>query len=305
MSKEIDLTGQQFGEWTVLFKSNKKMKNRSTYWHCRCSCGTEKDVNGANLRNGASTNCGCKRKGQIKDLTNQRFGKLTVIKPTEQRQNQCVVWECKCDCGNITYVKSNSLLSGNTKSCGCLHKELLHELMVPDLIGQKFHHLTVVEKGEIDKHGKQLWKCKCDCGNPKDIFLTTTTLKSGNTQSCGCQKSKGENRIIELLTEYNIPFTQQKTFQDCIFPDTKGLARFDFYVNDTYLIEYDGIQHFAASKYEKSWNTQEKVEHTQSHDTIKNQWCKKHKIPLIRIPYTHLKDLCIEDLLLETSKFII
>jgi len=38
---------------------------------------------------------------------------------------------------------------------------------------------------------------------------------------------------------------------------------------------------------------------------IKNQWCKNNNIPLIRIPYTHLQNLCLEDLQLETSKFII
>jgi len=38
---------------------------------------------------------------------------------------------------------------------------------------------------------------------------------------------------------------------------------------------------------------------------IKNQWCKENNIPLIRIPYTHLQDLCLEDLQLETSQFII
>jgi len=38
---------------------------------------------------------------------------------------------------------------------------------------------------------------------------------------------------------------------------------------------------------------------------IKNQWCKENNIPLIRIPYTHLKDLQIKDLMLETTKFLI
>jgi len=38
---------------------------------------------------------------------------------------------------------------------------------------------------------------------------------------------------------------------------------------------------------------------------IKNTYCKEHNIPLIRIPYTHYNDLCIEDLLLETSNYII
>jgi hypothetical protein len=70
-------------------------------------------------------------------------------------------------------------------------------------------------------------------------------------------------------------------------------------VNDKYLIEYDGRQHFSDE------NTIFNYNETLKHDKIKNQWCKENNIPLIRIPYTHLKDLCIEDLKLETSKFII
>ena len=40
-------------------------------------------------------------------------------------------------------------------------------------------------------------------------------------------------------------------------------------------------------------------------DAIKNQWCKENNIPLIRIPYTHFNNLCIEDLLLETSNYVV
>lgn len=47
------------------------------------------------------------------------------------------------------------------------------------------------------------------------------------------------------------------------------------------------------------------LEEQKEKDNYKNDWCKNNNIPLIRIPYTHLKDLCIEDLLLETSTFII
>ena len=35
----IDLTGQIFGKWTVLYKANKTAKNGGIYWHCRCECG--------------------------------------------------------------------------------------------------------------------------------------------------------------------------------------------------------------------------------------------------------------------------
>ena len=58
-----------------------------------------------------------------KDLTDQRFGRLVVIEPTERRSSECVVWSCECDCGNKTEVISSSLLNGHTKSCGCLQKE--------------------------------------------------------------------------------------------------------------------------------------------------------------------------------------
>ena len=84
MGKTIDLTGQHFGEWTVLRKSDKKTANRQTYWVCQCSCGTIRDVCGGNLRNGKSTNCGCIRKQTLqkiksKDITGQRFGRLVAL----------------------------------------------------------------------------------------------------------------------------------------------------------------------------------------------------------------------------------
>ena len=78
----------------------------------------------------------------------------------------------------------------------------------------------------------------------------------------------------------------------------KDLELFDFYIDDKYLIEYDGKQHF---KNEGFFD----YESTHRHDLIKNQWCKDNNIPLIRIPYTHYDNLCLEDLLLETSNFIV
>jgi len=72
---------------------------------------------------------------------------------------------------------------------------------------------------------------------------------------------------------------------------------FDFYVNNKYLIEYDGEQHYDQKSIFD-------YEYTHKHDLIKSQWCKENKIPLIRIPYTRYKDLCLEDLLLNTSKYI-
>lgn len=64
---------------------------------------------------GLTKSCGCLRN---KNLKGHRFGKLTVLESTKQRQGTCIVWKCKCDCGNIHYVGTNHLTQGKTKSCG-------------------------------------------------------------------------------------------------------------------------------------------------------------------------------------------
>ena len=59
-----------------------------------------------------------------KDLTGQKFGRLTVIKYAYTKK-KAAYWLCKCDCGKEIIIMANSLLSNKTKSCGCLRKDLL------------------------------------------------------------------------------------------------------------------------------------------------------------------------------------
>ena len=56
------------------------------------------------------------------DLTGNKYGLLTVISRSENAPNGVAVWKCKCECGNITFVRGNNLKSGGVKSCGCLRK---------------------------------------------------------------------------------------------------------------------------------------------------------------------------------------
>lgn len=57
MAKLIDLANMRFGKWLVM--SQAENKGRMTGWLCRCDCGTEKVVQGGNLRDGKSSSCGC------------------------------------------------------------------------------------------------------------------------------------------------------------------------------------------------------------------------------------------------------
>lgn len=59
---------------------------------------------------------------EIPDLTEQVFGKLTVIE-LDQESSGRRKWICKCSCGNTVSVREYNLKSGNTKSCGCTRKE--------------------------------------------------------------------------------------------------------------------------------------------------------------------------------------
>lgn len=69
----------------------------------------------------------CKKKGGRKhfvDLTGKRFGKLLVIKETGIDKWGSVLWECKCDCGNMYIARSGKLVQGRTTNCGCYTSEL-------------------------------------------------------------------------------------------------------------------------------------------------------------------------------------
>lgn len=64
-------------------------------------------------------------------------------------------------------------------------------------------------------------------------------MRREETQSCGCVISRGEEKIAKILLLNNIPFEKQKSFDSCIF-DNGVKARFDFYINDSFLLEFDG-----------------------------------------------------------------
>ncbi len=71
--------------------------------------------------------------GKLIDLTGRKFGRLTVIERAGTYISPCgsktPTWLCKCDCGNMSTVLPHQLKSGKTRSCGCLHNELLSHKM--------------------------------------------------------------------------------------------------------------------------------------------------------------------------------
>lgn len=217
---------------------------------------------------------------KTQDLTGQIFNNLKVVTlwgNTFTEKMGTTFWLCKCKCGNSIIIQHSNLIHNNTKSCGCVKTEHYE-----DLRGQNFGYLQPLEKIGITSDNYALWKCKC-CNCDSIINVSSRSLKNGQI-SCGCIKSKGEEKIAKLLKNLKYTFNREFTFPDLI--DNKPL-KFDFCIFDENnkiicLIEYQGFQHYHISN---GWNTQKHLEKIQKHDEMKRNYCKNNNIKLIEISY--------------------
>lgn len=97
-------------------------------------------------------------KKNYKDLTGQKFGRLTVI-GLHETETRKTYWVCQCDCGNIKIVRSDSLQNGSIRSCGCLKKE-------QDKINLEANHKHNMSGTRI----YEIWQgMKKRCYNPRDL----------------------------------------------------------------------------------------------------------------------------------------
>lgn len=219
---------------------------------------------------------GIKPNSKKLDLTNQRFGKLKAIKPAPKRDDKYTRWICECECGKTVEVRTDYLTSLHTTSCGCEKEKYFGRTVI---LNQLYGKLIPIKYDEL----KQKYLCQCECGNK--LYVLGYNLTNGNTQSCGCLKSKGELKINQLLTNMKIDFKTQYYFDDCRFPNTNRIAYFDYAIfNDNnelqILIEYDGPQH------EVGWGQKEEsLKEIQERDRLKEEYCRSKNIPLIRISY--------------------
>lgn len=155
-----DLIGQRFGKLIVAHKAPNIISNNDTYraWYCECDCGNMCIVSDNLLINDKTQSCGCTKSitqetinnikststssknntsskvvisnkdvliSKVKNLSGQRFGRLTVLPHYEIRlvgkkvKTRVPYWLCRCDCGNEKLVNSRNLIAGGTISCGC------------------------------------------------------------------------------------------------------------------------------------------------------------------------------------------
>ena len=247
--------------------------------------------------------------GKLIDLTGQDFGLWHVLKRAENNKTGHAIWLCQCmGCGEtIKPVDGTHLRSGSSKGCRKCQQKKIAQANIKHEEEKTYGFLfiermaTEEEKPRQDKTGTY-WNCTCTKCGRKNVIVLGEYLRKGETKSCGCIKSFNESKICQILDKLNFKYVQQQTFKDLISASgTYGGLRFDFAIYNqntlSYIIEYDGIQHFERGHFPNTFDI------THKNDLLKNQYCFTHNIPLIRIPYD--REYSINDLKLETTQFLL
>ena len=140
-----NLTGRSFGRLKVVGDRT----GRPSRWLCQCSCGSETRVRSGSLLAGRTKSCGClQRELRGPDLKGRAFGRLEVIENTGERRHGNIVWLCQCSCGAKTQVRSRGLLSGKTRSCGCLQRETISLRTRKRPYEALYNHFRLVNKNK-------------------------------------------------------------------------------------------------------------------------------------------------------------
>lgn len=198
--------------------------------------------------------------------------------------NLTVKIKCRCVKHN---VEVNKTMQEILKGQGCYYcglEKLSHEsfLSIDEYqtnVHIKNKNVTVLEYNGMKSNAK--FRCN-KCGH---IWESCASSMTQNGKQCpNCERYyTGEKSISLLLNKWGISFKEQHRFQDCI--DKRPLP-FDFYLPDyNACIEFDGKQHYIQRD---GWTDLHTI---QFHDNIKNTYCDKNHIKIIRIPYWEQEDL--------------
>jgi hypothetical protein len=253
--------------------------NSTTPISYECNDGHLGKIRWNNFSNGQRCNiCAIgKIKYTIDDI--QQFVESIGFKllPIDQYKDNKQKLDVMCDKGHKFNICFNKLKMG-TRCKLCVHDNLRFKFVD---VKKEFEKNGCTLLSTEYKHCDDQLEYICKCGNISHIAYYQ--FKLGHR--CGCVISRGENKIKNYLMRNNINYYPQKTYPDC---KGKQVLHFDFLIDDKYLIEYDGSQHFTAFA---KFGGENSFEQLKMRDNIKNQYCIKNNIKLLRISFKEYKKL--------------
>ena len=138
----------------------------------------------------------------IDTLKNEYIGKVfgsLEVQDILRDDNNFVVFRCKCTCGNIKDIPYKRVIRGHTKSCGCRSstaKRLDVSAIKREYVGKQINWLTIEDVFRDEISGFVLFRCKCRCGNIRDVSKKVLLGKRAPI-SCGCYKRSEERSVSQ------------------------------------------------------------------------------------------------------------
>ena len=190
-------------------------------------------------------------------------------------------------CENIFKQKAHSHLEG--KGCKrCQYKNLLqNNPMIIDEFENRCKKIHDYKYEYCQDYKGNKYKINIFCKKHNFWFKQNAGGHLYHGQGCPrCNCSKGELKILSFLKDKNIKYELEKKFDECRF--VLPLS-FDFYLPENNIcIEYDGEQHYVSIA---CFGGEKYLKDVKNKDKIKNDFCKKNKIKLIRIPFYEFNNI--------------
>ena len=279
---------------------------------CECDCGRVVEAPRSKLLSGKFKSCGCR----FHDLTGCDFERWHVdgLAPCTYSPGGVKLFQyyCTCKCGTKRIVLARSLRSGLSKSCGCLHKEVVSNTFLRDLTGMDFGDLhvdsrAVTKWSPSGKSMRSMWNCRCKCGS--ELVVSSENLLTGRIDSCGCGMkgankgaSKYEFHVRQYLESIGLfeggsdGYVQYKSYPDLVGVGG-GYLLYDFYVicgDKEWLIECQGEQHYKSVAW---FGGDAAFQVRKEHDRRKKEYAISHDISFVEIPHTCIQYDDVADLL--------
>lgn len=242
----------------------------------------------------------CSKCHKIK-LSNQfKIPELEVLEYFESRNFNFISWETKyvnqlskvnlkCAFGH-SFTTDTASLKNKLKMCPKCRLEKIKNEGSPKRLAYEFvkNFVEVISKSNYkllsENYKNTNLKLSFECDKGHCFNMSFSDFKNEGSRCPSCKLSKGEKEIRELFIEYRINYKEQYSFVDCVnvYPLPFDFAVFNEKNELIGIVEYDGIQHFEPVEY---FGGVEKFAKGIKNDKIKSEYCIKHNIFLLRIPY--------------------
>ena len=217
-------TNQVFNSTCKAIKHLRNEKNNGAIWEFEClvkgpGCKGTFEARIAHVKRGVKKSCGCHKREDVSDkIFYDSAGEPTckAIEYMGPSSDGKSLWKFEClvkgpSCLEIFTARSCDVKKGGTCSCGCFRISNITGKIFYDSDGNSTcQALWCVNWDEQKNHKKWLFRCLVNGPGCKETFVAdAASVKTGNTRSCGCCKSKantthGMSKSAEYQTWINV-----------------------------------------------------------------------------------------------------